>query len=73
MDDDEPVTADDIRQQVNVDAKNGAKQFADGTNNVTLDELKNRLAIAEAEDRRTASALLGWGLRFTTLNGPGAW
>lgn len=70
---DEEVTADEIREAAERSAADGVQSFSDGTNSVTAMDPAKQLDVAERKDRRTAAANATFGLRFTTLNGPGAW
>ncbi len=69
----EEVTADDIREAAQQSAADGVQSFSDGTNSVTAMDPAKQLEIAERMDRRTAATTTNFGLRFTTLNGGGAW
>lgn len=73
MADDEEVTADDIEDAVAADVEAGVQSFSDGTNSVTAMDPQKRLDVVDRLRRSDASAQPHFGLRFTTLNGPGAW
>lgn len=70
---DEDITADDIVDAVASDVVDGVQAFSDGTNSVTAMDPQKRLDVADRIRRAEASENTNFGLRFTTLNGPGAW
>ncbi len=63
--------ADDIKDQVAADAESGVQTFSDGTNQVSMAPLKDRLEVAEKLTRATVAANNpSFGLRNTQLRSP---
>lgn len=70
---DQPVSADDIEEQVAADAAAGIQSFSDGTNSVTAIDPMRRLEVAAQLRRNEAAQSAGFGLRTSKLRGGAAW
>lgn len=71
--DDEEITSDDIRHAAMQSASEGVQSFSDGTTSVTAMDPQKQLDVADRIDRATAATNSTFGLRFTAMNGGGAW